>query len=68
MFNTFLNVLDNGMMCTLMNFTGDTKVGGMLDGVKDRENTLRDSLSWRLKKQADRSTKFSEDKSKILSG
>lgn len=49
-----LSCPDNGIECSLMKFMCDMKAAGMLDTVKARDTTLRDFLSHKLEKQANR--------------
>lgn len=49
-----LSCPDNGIQCTLMKFMCDMQAAGMLDTGKARDTTLRDFLSHKLEKQANK--------------
>ena len=40
--NVFINVLDAGIKCTLNKFANNTKLGGAVDSLEDREALQRD--------------------------
>ncbi|GAB0205375.1 mitochondrial enolase superfamily member 1 [Grus japonensis] len=65
LFNIFISDLDDGIKCTLMKFTDDTKLSGEVDTSEERA-TLQEDLH-RLEEWANKNLmKFNKDKRKAL--
>ncbi|GAB0190831.1 mitochondrial enolase superfamily member 1 [Grus japonensis] len=65
LFNVFISDLDDGIKCTLMKFTDDTKLSGEVDTSEGRA-TLQEDLD-RLEEWANKNLlKFNKDNCKVL--
>ncbi|GAB0190814.1 mitochondrial enolase superfamily member 1 [Grus japonensis] len=65
LFNVFISDLDDGIKCTLMKFTDDTKLSGEADTSEGRA-TLQEDLD-RLEERANKNlAKFNKDNCKVL--